>query len=211
MGDLGRKSGASMGSRSMAELKAHLGEELVSMAALTWLIGLVQMFYNVWRIFVDHQLLLGITFTRIQPDLGFVFNWDVSNVFLVARFFTNVLGTVAACILTLANCQHMLKRTGIGLEECIAGWRSLTVCQPCVILMEVALAVLRCNSQQLINLLSSFGIPFIFTIYFLFLVESFYRGELKGCLYESLESNNEGEEKRKIKPAKSVYSTYQTV
>merc|ERR1711971_802527 len=202
MGDLGRKSGASMCSRSMAELKAHLGEELVSMAALTWLIGLVQMFYNVWRIFVDHQLLLGITFTRIQPDLGFVFNWDVSNVFLVARFFTNVLGIVAACILTLANCQHMLKRTGIGLEECIAGWRSL---------MEVALAVLRCNSQQLINLLSSFGIPFVFTIYFLFLVESFYRDELKGCLYESLESNNEGEEKRKIKPAKSVYSTYQTV
>ena len=108
----------------MAELKAHLGEELVSMAALTWLIGLVQMFYNVWRIFVDHQLLLGITFTRIQPDLGYFFNWDVSNIFLVARFFTNVLGIVAACILTLGNWQRMLKRPRIGLEECIAGWRS---------------------------------------------------------------------------------------
>jgi len=70
---------------------------------------------------------------------------------------------------------------------------------------------IRAVSHSCVVFHFSFGIPFIFTIYFLFLVESFYRDELKGCLYESLESNNEGEEKRKIKPAKSVYSTYQTV
>ena len=141
-------------SSTMAELKAPLGEELVSMGALTWVIALVQMFYNSWRIFVDRQLLLDITFTRIQPDLGYVFNWDVSNIFLVARFFTNVLGIVAACVLAVGNYQRMLKRTRIGFEECLAGWRSLTVCQPCVILMEVTLAVLRWDTQQLINLLS---------------------------------------------------------
>ena len=89
----------------MAEQKAPLGEEQVSMGALTWVIALVQMFYNSWRIFVDRQLLLDITFTRIQPDLGYVFNWDVSNIFLVARFFTNVLGIVAACVLAVGNCQ----------------------------------------------------------------------------------------------------------
>ena len=42
----------------MAELKAPRGEELVSMCVLTWVIALVQMLYNSWRIFVDRQLLL---------------------------------------------------------------------------------------------------------------------------------------------------------
>ena len=139
----------------MAELKAPWGGELVSMAALTWVAGLLQMLYNSWRIFVDRQLLLDITFTRIEPDLGYVFNWDVGNIFLVARFFTDILGIVAACVLTAGNCQRVLKRTRIGLlEEFIAGWRSLTVCQPCVIIMEVTLAVLRWDTQQLSNLLS---------------------------------------------------------
>ena len=139
----------------MAELKAPWGGELVSMAALTWVVGLLQMLYNSWRIFVDRQLLLDITFTRIEPDLGYVFNWDVSNIFLVARFFTDILGIVAACVLTAGNWQRVLKRTRIGLlEEFIAGWRSLTVCQPCVIIMEVTLAVLRWDTQQLLNLLS---------------------------------------------------------
>ena len=138
----------------MAELKAPWGDELVSMGALTWVIALLQMLYNSWRIFVDRQLLLDITFTRLEPDLGYVFNWDVGNIFLVARFFTNILGIVAACVLTVGNCQRMLKRTRIGLEEFIAGWRSLTVCQPCVILMEVTLAVLRWDTQGLIKLLS---------------------------------------------------------
>ena len=140
----------------MAELKAPRGEELVSMCVLTWVIALVQMLYNSWRIFVDRQLLLDITFTRLEPDLGYVFNWDVGNIFLVARFFTNILGIVAACVLTVGNCKRMLKRTRIGLdlEEFISGWRSLTVCQPCVILMEVTLAVLRWDTQGLIKLLS---------------------------------------------------------
>ena len=139
----------------MAELKAPWGGELVSMDALTWVVGLLQMLYNSWRIFVDRQLLLDITFTRIEPDLGYVFNWDVGNIFLVARFFTDILGIVAACVLTAGNCQRVLKRTRIGLlEEFIAGWRSLTVCQPCVIIMEVTLAVLRWDTQQLLNLLS---------------------------------------------------------
>ena len=140
----------------MAELKAPRGDELVSMGVLTWVIALVQMLYNSWRIFVDRQLLLGITFTRLEPDLGYVFNWDVGNIFLVARFFTNILGIVAACVLTVGNCKRMLKRTRIGLdlEEFISGWRSLTVCQPCVILMEVTLAVLRWDTQGLIKLLS---------------------------------------------------------
>ena len=139
----------------MAELKAPWGGELVSMDALTWVVGLLQMLYNSWRIFVDRQLLLDITFTRIEPDHGYVFNWDVSNIFLVARFFTDILGIVAACVLTAGNWQRVLKRTRIGLlEEFIAGWRSLTVCQPCVIIMEVTLAVLRWDTQQLLNLLS---------------------------------------------------------
>ena len=139
----------------MAELKAPWGGELVSMDALTWVVGLLQMLYNSWRIFVDHQLLIDITFTRIEPDHGYVFNWDVSNIFLVARFFTDILGIVAACVLTAGNWQRVLKRTRIGLlEEFIAGWRSLTVCQPCVIIMEVTLAVLRWDTQQLLNLLS---------------------------------------------------------
>ena len=140
----------------MAELKAPRGDELVSMCVLTWVIALVQMLYNSWRIFVDRQLFLDITFTRLEPDLGYVFNWDVGNIFLVARFFTNILGIVAACVLTVGNCKRMLKRTRIGLdlEEFISGWRSLTVCQPCVILMEVTLAVLRWDTQGLIKLLS---------------------------------------------------------
>ena len=139
----------------MAELKAPWGGELVSMDALTWVVGLLQMLYNSWRIFVDRQLLLDITFTRIEPDHGYVFNWDVGNIFLVARFFTDILGIVAACVLTAGNWQRVLKRTRIGLlEEFIAGWRSLTVCQPCVIIMEVTLAVLRWDTQQLLNLLS---------------------------------------------------------
>ena len=140
----------------MAELKTPRGDELVSMCVLTWVIALVQMLYNSWRIFVDRQLLLDITFTRLEPDLGYVFNWDVGNIFLVARFFTNILGIVAACVLTVGNCKRMLKRTRIGLdlEEFISGWRSLTVCQPCVILMEVTLAVLRWDTQGLIKLLS---------------------------------------------------------
>ena len=139
----------------MAELKAPWGGELVSMAALTWVVGFLQMLYNSWRIFVDRQLLLDITFTRIEPDHGYVFNWDVSNIFLVARFFTDILGIVAACVLTAGNWQRVLKRTKIGLlEEFIAGWRSLTVCQPCVIIMEVTLAVLRWDTQQLLTLLS---------------------------------------------------------
>ena len=139
----------------MAELKAPRGDELVSMGALTWVVGLVQMLYNSWRIFIDRQLLLDITFTRIEPDLGYVFNRDVGNIFLVARFFTNILGIVAACLLTAGNCQRVLKRTRIGpLEEFIAGWRSLTVCQPCVILIEVTLALLRWDTQELIKLLS---------------------------------------------------------
>merc|ERR550519_2252436 len=176
----------------MAELKAPWGEELISMGVLTWVIALVQMLYNYWRIFVDRQLLLDITFTRMDPDLGYVFNWDVGNIFLVARFFTNILGIVAACVLTVGNCKRT--RIGLDLEEFIAGWRSLTVCQPCVILMEVTLAVLRWDTQGLIKLLSSFCIPFICTIYFLFLVESFYRDEVKGCAYERLESANDKEE-----------------
>merc|ERR1712055_801795 len=133
---------------------------------------------------------------------------------LVARFFTNILGIVAACVLTVGNFQRVVKRTRIGLdlEEFIAGWRSLTVCQPCVILMEVTLAVLRWDTQGLIKLLSGFCIPFICTIYFLFLVESFYRDEVKGCAYERLESasalhcNDKEEEKKKMKPVKSVHS-----
>ena len=143
-------------SSTMAELKTPRGDELVSMCVLTWVIALVQMLYNSWRIFVDRQLLLDITFTRLEPDLGYVFNWDVGNIFLVARFFTNILGIVAACVLTVGNCKRMLKRTRIGLdlEEFISGWRSLTVCQPCVILMEVTLAVLRWDTQGLIKLLS---------------------------------------------------------
>ena len=160
--DLGRISGASMGSvclghsSSMTELKAPWVGEHASMDALTWVIALVQMLYNSWRILVDRQLLLDITFTRLEPDLGYVFNWDVGNIFLVARFFTNILGIVAACVLTVGNFQRVVKRTRIGLdlEEFIAGWRSLTVCQPCVILMEVTLAVLRWDTQGLIKLLS---------------------------------------------------------
>merc|ERR1712010_142494 len=161
----------------MAELKAPWGDEIVSMGVLTWVIALVQILYNSWRIFVDRQLLLDMAFTRIEPDIGYVFNWDVNNIFLVARFFSNLFGVAAACVLIVGNCQRVLKkRTRIGLEECVAMW--------------------------------SFGIPFIFSLYFLFLVESFYRDELKSCLYESLES--EREEKMKIKPDKTIHS-YETI
>merc|ERR1711953_614661 len=185
----------------MAELKAPWGDEIVSMGVLTWVIALVQILYNSWRIFVDRQLLLDMAFTRIEPDIGYVFNWDVNNIFLVARFFSNLFGVAAACVLIVGNCQR-------GLEECVTMWRSLTVCQPCVIIMELTLSVLRWDTQELVKLLSSFGIPFIFTLYFLFLVESFYREELKSCLYESLES--EREEKMKIKPDKTIHS-YETI
>ena len=140
----------------MAELKAPWVDEYASMDALTWVIALVQMLYNSWRIFVDHHLLMEITFTRVDPDLGYVFNWDVGNIFLFARFLTYILGIVAACVLTVGNCQRLVKRRRIGkdLEEFIAGWRSLTVCQPCVILLEVTLALFCWDTQGLIKLLS---------------------------------------------------------
>ena len=80
----------------MAELKAPWGDEIVSMGVLTWVIALVQILYNSWRIFVDRQLLLDMAFTRIEPDIGYVFNWDVNNIFLVARFFSNLFGVAAA-------------------------------------------------------------------------------------------------------------------
>merc|ERR1711953_1320478 len=191
----------------MAELKAPWVDEIVSMGVLTWVIALVQILYNSWRIFVDRQLLLDMAFTRIEPNIGYVFNWDVNNIFLVARFFSNLFGVAAACVLIVGNCQRVLRKR-IGLEECVTMWRSLTVCQPCVIVMELTLSVLRWDTQELVKLLSSFGIPFIFTLYFLFLVESFYREELKSCLYESLES--EREEKMKIKPDKTIHS-YETI
>ena len=153
-----RQHGLCLGptSSSMAELKAPWVGEHASMDALTWVIALVQMLYNSWRIFVDHHLLMEITFTRMEPNLGYVFNWDVGNIFLFARFLTYILGIVAACVLTVGNCQRLLKRRRIGrdLEEFIAGWRSLTVCQPCVILLEVTLALLCWDTQGLIKLLS---------------------------------------------------------
>ena len=160
--DFGHKSGASTDyallGRSyilMAELKAPWGDEIVSMGVLTWVIALVQILYNSWRIFVDRQLLLDMAFTRIEPDIGYVFNWDVNNIFLVARFFSNLFGVAAACVLIVGNCQRVLKkRTRIGLEECVTMWRSLTVCQPCVIIMELTLSVLRWDTQELVKLLS---------------------------------------------------------
>ena len=54
----------------MAELKAAWGGELVSMGSLTSVIALVQLLYNFWRIFVDGNLLLDITFTRLEPRGG---------------------------------------------------------------------------------------------------------------------------------------------
>ena len=139
----------------MAELKAAWGVELVSMGSLTSMIALVQLLYNFWRIFVDGNLLLDITFTRLEPGLGYyVFNWDVSNIFTIARFATNIFGIIAACALATGSYQHLAKRRQEGWKECLAVWRSLTVCQPCVILLEVTLAVLRWDAQMLINLVS---------------------------------------------------------
>ena len=139
----------------MAELKAAWEGELVSMGSLTSMIALVQLLYNFWRIFVDGNLLLDITFTRLEPGLGYyVFNWDVSNIFTIARFATNIFGIIAACALATGSYQHLAKRTQEGWEECLAVWRSLTVCQPGVILLEVTLAVLRWDAQMLINLVS---------------------------------------------------------
>ena len=139
----------------MAELKAAWEGELVSMGSLTSMIALVQLLYNFWRIFVDGNLLLDITFTRLEPGLGYyVFNWDVSNIFTIARFATNIFGIIAACALATGSYQHLAKRRQEGWEECLAVWRSLTLCQPCVILLEVTLAVLRWDAQMLINLVS---------------------------------------------------------
>merc|ERR1712088_1099470 len=104
-----------MGSRRMGGGRAPW-EDLLSTSAITWVVAAIQMFYSCWRMVTDRAILMDISITTYNPNYGYVFNWDLDNTFVIARFFSDVLSIIAAlpCLfmvdLTLALLRWDLNR-----------------------------------------------------------------------------------------------------
>lgn len=124
-------------------------EDLLSTSAITWVVAAIQMFYSCWRMVTDRAQLMDISITTYNPNYGYVFNWDLDNTFVIARFFSDVLSIIAAIVLVVGNGRRMTEKVE-GVEY-VRIWAYLTSALPCLFMVDLTLALLRWDLNRMLK------------------------------------------------------------
>merc|ERR1711935_26677 len=152
-------------------LKEDIGAYAAPIRAMSWLVSSFQISYNGFMIFRDMDLFTRFKYTNRNVFESSEFKEDFN--YYSASMICDFLGVTAGVILLLHNlmfCEDDRVNNG-RKNPFLHCWLFLTSLHPCVFILDVAVHAFTGNIDGAIIRISHSGIPFLFSLIAMYLID----------------------------------------